>query len=163
MNAILFLIEAILAAHGDVIQNRKWCLARWQRARQEQPFHPALAPLADRADALGRSVPRVLGVPGDATELVETFAGLLTEASEALGIARCERGLLSMRASATCPFLPGADALLGADRRVHLGPADARYEERMATLEDTVALPAGDARAILAAVRGKIATLHAAA
>ncbi|MEU6357426.1 DUF6001 family protein [Streptomyces sp. NPDC047072] len=110
VNALLYLMDAVLSHHLDVYSNRKWFLLRWTRFRAREGSTPLVAVV----DALRTPVSEALAGK-DVGPLAPLFLDLLTEVHAVAGEGRTPTltvthadGLVRRR------FLPGADMLLGA-------------------------------------------------
>ncbi|MFJ2815278.1 DUF6001 family protein [Streptomyces sp. NPDC091279] len=117
VNALLYLMDAMLSHHLDVYSNRKWFLLRWTRFRKGHGDAPGVAAV----DALRTPVSEALAGK-DTGPLAPALTALLTEVHAVAGEGHPPTltvepvGDLVRRR-----FLPGADLLLGAST-AFLGP-----------------------------------------
>ncbi|MFD8498250.1 DUF6001 family protein [Amycolatopsis sp. NPDC059657] len=111
VNAVLYLMDAILSGDGDVYSNRKWFLLRWSRWLAADPGreHDAAAHL----EQVRAAVMAAAREPDYAAELTPIFRALVHDVLETL--AGVEEPPLRARVSGAQvrhPFLPGAEMLL---------------------------------------------------
>lgn len=110
VNALLYLMDAVLSHHLDVYSNRKWFLLRWTRFRAERRTDPLVAAV----DALRAPVSEALAGK-DVDPLAPLFAELLTEVHAVAGEGRAPTLTVEpVGDPVRRRFLPGADMLLGA-------------------------------------------------
>ncbi|WP_328744906.1 DUF6001 family protein [Streptomyces sp. NBC_00285] len=111
VNALLYLMDAVLSHHLDVYSNRKWFLLRWTRFRDQQG---AADPLVAAVDALRAPVSEALAGK-DEGPLAPLFTDLLAEVHTDVGEGRTPSLTVEPVGDPVRQrFLPGADMLLGA-------------------------------------------------
>ncbi|KPI16965.1 hypothetical protein OK074_1758 [Actinobacteria bacterium OK074] len=109
VNALLYLMDAVLSHHLDVYSNRKWFLLRWTRFRQLHAAEPVVAAV----DALRSPVSEALAGK-DTGPLAPALTALLTEVYAVAGEGHAPTLAVAPAGEPVRQrFLPGADMLLG--------------------------------------------------
>ncbi|MBI6705404.1 DUF6001 family protein [Pseudomonas viridiflava] len=151
-NAVLFLMNAILARHGWVNFNRKWTLLRWDRALHNLDLLPMDA-LHSRVDQLWlRTYPACRS--GLDNELVVQLCELADVAEQSFACV-AEYAALKPRVNSadSCTFLPGVEFVLLNDQHATLMSAFVMDEVRSTRPFDLANQPQGAADFLLSRSR----------